>query len=583
MDRTAPETIMDLLVSLYGLPAGQEAFVALDSLLARWQKEHPELSKQPARELTEGDALLITYPDQVQQPGEAPLETLAAFCRRHLHGLVSSVHILPFYPSSSDDGFAVVDYRQVDPAFGRWETIDALAAEFRLMVDAVINHVSSRSEWFQGFLRGDPRYREYFIVVRGNPDLSQVTRPRALPLLTRFETADGEQRLWTTFSADQVDLNYHNPRVLLEVIDLLLFYAAHGAEFIRLDAIAYLWKEIGTRCIHLPQTHAIIRLLRAVLQLAAPRLRLITETNVPHAENVSYFGNGFDEAHLVYNFALPPLVLYSLLRGDARKLSEWAATIQPPSAETAFFNFLASHDGIGLNPARGILDEGEIEFLVNAVRSVGGLVSLKSNPDGSASPYELNVNYFDALAAPTEQPLGAPLDRFMLAQAIMLCLPGVPGIYFHSLFGSRGWREGPSLRGSNRAINRQKLLLADLQAELADSQSLRYHVFQRYRALLRARASSRAFHPAAPQQVLELHPAIFALRRTPLPAGAAPKGADAAVLCLHNLSPEPIQLRLPGGVFPRAADRRDLISGKSLSLRSDASVKLQPYQALWLT
>ena len=171
-----------------------------------------------------------------------------------------------------------------------------------------------------------------------------------------------------------------------------------GAEFIRLDAIAYLWKEIGTACIHLPQTHAVVRIMHALLEQAAPQVRLITETNVPHTENMSYFGDGTNEAHLIYNFALPPLVLYTLQNGDAGPLSAWASGLTLPSQQVTFFNFLASHDGIGVTPLRGLLPESAIEELARRTLAQGGLVSYRSNPDGSQSPYELNINYFDALA-----------------------------------------------------------------------------------------------------------------------------------------------------------------------------------------
>ena len=258
----------------------------------------------------------------------------------------------------------------------------------------------SQHEWFQAFLKDDPQYRDYFIVVEGNPDLSQVVRPRALPLLTTFDTPSGPKQVWTTFSADQVDLNFRNPDVLLEIIDTLLFYVAQGAQFIRLDAIAYLWKEIGTSCIHLPQTHRVIRLFRSVLDAVAPHVMLITETNVPHNENISYFGNGRDEAQMVYNFALPPLVLHTFHTGNSRVLSKWAAGLNLPSDHTTFFNFLASHDGIGVNPARGILSDIEIDALIERVIQHGGLVSYKDDASGVQIPYELNINYFDALSDP---------------------------------------------------------------------------------------------------------------------------------------------------------------------------------------
>lgn len=182
-----------------------------------------------------------------------------------------------------------------------------------------------------------------------------------------------------------MDLNARNPVVLTALLEARCSSTQQKARFIRLDAIAYLWKEIGTACIHLPQTHAVIQLMRAVLDLAAPHVKLITETNVPHRDNISYFGDGRNEAQLVYNFALPPLVLHALLRGDASYLNQWAAGLAAPTPETAFFNFLASHDGIGLNPARGILPEAEIGFLVERCQA-RRLHQYKQNADGSSSP-----------------------------------------------------------------------------------------------------------------------------------------------------------------------------------------------------
>ncbi len=556
--------ILDHLIELYGSDKASEIFVRLREMI---EEARPRLSARDGR-INEGDAILITYADQIQRSGEAPLRTLAEFCRRHLRDVVSGIHILPFYPWSSDDGFSVTDYRKVDPALGDWDDVSAMQTDFRLMFDAVINHVSSQSDWFKKFLQDDPRYKNYFIVVDGEPDLSQVARPRALPLLTSFQTPSGEKRVWTTFSADQVDLNYRNPDVLLEIVDVLLMYAERGAAFIRLDAIAYLWKEIGTPCIHLPQTHRIVQLFRSIFDEVAPHVHLITETNVPHAENISYFGDGANEAQMVYNFALPPLTLHAFHTGDTSTLSKWADSLALPSNRTTFFNFLASHDGVGLNPARGILSDADIESLVQKALSHGGLLSYKINPDGTQSPYEMNINYFDALSNPQGgEPLSLQVDRFMAAQAIMLSLVGVPGIYFHSLFGSRNWMEGVKETGRSRAINRQKLEFDVLQNELADPTSLRSQVFASYRDLLAARRSSPAFHPYGGQKTLALHRSVFALERF------SPDGSSRA-LCLHNLSADTIALDAP---FGRAAELRtgQIVSGKSLTLA--------PYQVLWLS
>jgi sucrose phosphorylase len=534
------EAIYAPLRRLYGEKAGALAAQEFEALLARFaSRGQPAIRPGPDSPLTEADVLLITYADQVREPGAPPLRTLAEFCEARLREMVSGVHVLPFYPWSSDDGFAVKDYLAVDPAFGAWEDVAGLGRSFDLMFDAVFNHLSAQSDWFQRFLRGEPEFRDFFLTVEGRPDLSQVVRPRALPLLTEFQTASGPRQVWTTFSADQADLNYKNPRVLLAVLEALLFYVAQGARFIRLDAIAFLWKEIGTPCLHLPQTHALIQLMRAVLDEVAPRVVLLTETNVPHADNLAYFGDGANEAQLIYNFALPPLVLHALATGNAATLTRWAATLKTPSKRTTFLNFLASHDGIGLNPARGILTGPEIEALVQRTQQHGGLVSYKQNPDGTQSPYELNITWFDAVNDPgSGEPIETRLARFIASQAIMLALAGVPAIYFHSLFGARNDRAGADAAGIPRRINRQKFGRAELERELADPDSPRARVFARYHELLRFRRGDPAFHPHAGQEVLTLDDRVFAVLRTP------PEGGP-GVLCLHNLSNTSVELRRP--------------------------------------
>lgn len=497
--------------------------------------------------------MLIVYADQVGENGRLPLQSLAEFCDEKCQGVVSGVHILPFYPSSSDDGFSVMDYCAVDPALGSWQDVERIGGSFRLMVDCVLNHSSVQGEWFQAFQRGEAPYRDYFLTVDGSPDLTRVVRPRAAPLLTDFRTASGTHRVWTTFSPDQADLDFHNPDVLLEMIDILLTYAQRGVRFIRLDAVAYLWKEIGTSCINLPQTHAIVQLFRAVLDQVAPHVRLITETNVPQVDNLSYFGDGRDEAQLVYNFALPPLVLHSFRTGDSSILSSWASTLALPSDRTTFFNFLASHDGIGLNPVRGILSSPDIDALVEQALDHGGLISYKQDPDGLQSPYELNINYFDALSDPlAAEPLELQVSRFMAAQALMLSLRGVPGIYFHSLFGSRNWKEGVPLKKSNRAINREKLDRLALEHDLADPASLRSQVFSRYCDLLALRSSSSAFHPHGSQKILDVGSGVFAVLRS------SPDSRHQA-LCLQNITAQTRKASLPSGVQV-----------------------LEPYQKLWL-
>lgn len=572
-------TIHDHLTFLYGQTTANQVLPALTRLITRHGSSAQSRSgRRHSPLLTGQDALLITYGDQFREPDEAPLATLAAFGEEHLQGVVSGLHILPFYPYSSDDGFSVKDYFAVDPALGTWTDVARLGSSFDLMFDAVFNHLSTQSQWFQQFLADDPRRRDFFVAVEGQPDLSQVVRPRTLPLLTEFPSAAGPRRVWTTFSADQVDLNFKNPEVLLAVLEALLWYVAKGARFIRLDAIAYLWKEIGTPCIHLPQTHRLIQLLRAVLDEVAPHVRLITETNVPHADNVSYFGDGTNEAQLVYNFALPPLVLHSLQTGSAAALRRWAATLRTPSDRTTFFNFLASHDGIGVNAARGLLSDAEIEALIEQTKRHGGRVSYKTNPDATQSPYELNITYFDALNDPhSTEPLETQLDRFMVSQAIMLALAGVPGIYVHSLFGSRNDAAAVEATGIPRRINRRKFQRAELERWLAQPHSLEAQVFARYRELLRVRRSHSAFHPHAPQRVWMGDERVFALERVSL-------DEREAVLCLHNLTQQGVALTLNWPTSPSGAEPTVLYGGDvTLGLSGGSlAVTLRPLQTLWI-
>ena len=319
-----------------------------------------EASFDPRQRFTEKDAVLITYGDLVISEGRTPLQTLSDFATLFFRGLVTTIHVLPFFPSSSDRGFSIVSYEEVDPKLGSWDEIARLGQGFRLMFDGVFNHVSAKSRRFQKFLAGDPEYDRFFRVFSSREEIDDdllrlVLRPRTSDLLSEFATVEGTRWLWTTFSRDQIDLNFRHPRVLVEVLEILLYYVRRGADLVRLDAVTYIWHELGTSCAHLRQTHEVVKLVRDVLDAAAPHVALVTETNVPHADNVTYFGDGSDEAQMVYNFALPPLVLHAFVTGSAEVLSGWAAGLVPPSETTAFFNFLDSHDGIGLMGARGIL------------------------------------------------------------------------------------------------------------------------------------------------------------------------------------------------------------------------------------
>ncbi len=522
----------------------------------------------------EEDVLLITYGDQIRGEDSPPLELLRRWLLDNdLRQAFSLVHLLPFFPYSSDDGFSVIDYRRVDPELGDWDDIAALARSFDLMFDLVLNHVSQKSQWFQRYLEGDERYADWFLEADPSEDYSQVVRPRSLPLLTPFETARGTKHIWTTFSPDQVDLNYRSPDVLAEMLDILLLYVERGARILRLDAIAYLWKELGTSCIHLPQTHEVVKLMRTVLDACAPGTLLLTETNVPHRENISYFGDG-DEAHIVYQFSLPPLLLDAIVHGDATYLRQWLSDLAPPAPATTFLNFTASHDGIGVRPLEGIVPAERLEALVSEVRKRGGLVSTRRQADGSDAPYELNITYLDAVRDLAVTDPRDQLRPFLASQSVMLALQGIPAVYFHSLVGTPNDTEGVEQSGQPRRINRHKYTWDELAGALESPESPQGWVFRHYRAMLQTRRKLAAFHPDASQRVLEVdHPAVLAVVRG--------EETDGGVALLANLGREPVslsarQLRLPDDWTWDCLRRQTAVG-------ADGAIALGRYETVWLT
>jgi len=511
---------------------------------------------------THATACLITYGDGFRRAGEAPLHTLSSFLRDHVGDVVSDVHLLPMFPWTSDDGFAVVDHREVNPALGTWADVAELAEDHALMFDFVANHTSSSSPWFIGWLARDPAYDGFYLERDPDFDDSRVVRPRTTPLYHPYARPDGSKAwAWTTFGEDQPDIDVRHPRALLELTDVLLGYLARGASAVRLDAIGFLWKESGTTCLHLPQTHAVIKLWRALVDHVAPGARLLTETNVPHHENISYFGDGDDEAHLVYQFALPPLVLHSFVAESTSRLSAWAAGVGPVSDTATWFNFLASHDGIGLRATEGILDDHEREALVDRTRAHGGRVSWASRPDGSRTVYELNLSYLDALCTVDEAHDPAVVAaKAVAAHSILLALLGVPAIYSHSLVGSPPDLEGMVSSRINRRINRA-VLDADRLATELQTDPRRRAVFDGLRHLLDVRRRHEAFSPFGTQRVERLDDRVFAVIRG--------EGTPDELHCVTNVSSE--QVTLPG------VRGTDVLTGT----RVDPLV-LDSWQAAWV-
>lgn len=523
---------------------------------------------KPSELWNERDVIFITYGDSIQRPEERPLFALFKFLTTYLKDTFSSVHILPYFPYSSDDGFAVIDYRAVNSDLGNWEDIQRIAHRFKLMTDLVINHVSRENLWFVDYLSNAEPGRDYFIELDPDTDLSSVVRPRNTPLLVKAYTRKGLRHVWATFSKDQIDLNFKNPDVLLEFIELLLFYLHKGSKIIRLDAVAFLWKRLGTRCIHLRETHEVVKLLRDIIEVAAPSAVLITETNVPNGENLSYFGNS-DEAHMIYQFTFPPLVLHALYRGNSQYLTYWAKDTSRPPKGCTFLNFIASHDGIGLRPAEGILPEDQLAQLVDAMHQFGGYVTLRANSDGVDTPYEINISLFDALKGTVAGPDQWQIQRFICAHAIMLALQGIPAFYIHSLLATPNDLFGVEQTGRTRAINRHKWNYDKLIELLNNPRTPNAEVFHELIRLIQIRRQQKAFHPDGAQKTLDLGHSVFALWRT------SPE-KDQQILTISNITPSAQTIELPA---PCSNGWRDLISGAESKA---GQLTLPAYESVWL-
>ncbi len=523
----------------------------------------------------ESDVMMITYGDSIQKEGRAPLRELNHFMMSELKDTLSGVHILPFNPYSSDDGFSVIDYTVVNQELGTWDDITELTQEFKVMADLVINHCSRESQWFKNYIKNKAPGRGYFINGMDYEDHSQVVRPRSSPLMTEVKCVDGVKQVWCTFGEDQVDLNYRNPDVLLEIVRIVRQYVEQGILYFRLDAIAFLWKESGSSCVHLPQTHEIIKLLRLVIENLEPSAVIITETNVPNRENLSYFGND-NEAHLIYNFSLPPLLLQAILNGNCQHLKTWMMSMPPARRGRAYLNFIASHDGIGLRPAEGLLSDDELEGLIENIRSSGGEISMRRTPDGELKPYEANISLYSAMA----KPIGGDVDgfqqaRFICAHTIMLALEGLPAIYIHSMLGTENDRAGMVRTGRARSINRYQWQADDLYAALEDDSRHHKAVFSEMKRLIEIRRKQEAFNPNSTQYTLHFSDQIFAFWRESL-------NRDQSVFALHNVSAEPQTIPLVELNLYATESWTDLISGKKYT-DLEKVIELKPYGCVWIT
>ncbi len=513
--------------------------------------------------LTEKDIYLITYADGVRRLGETSLPFLKKFSDGYLKDIVTKIHLLPFFDWSNDDGFGVKDYYSVFGKYGTWDDIQKLSENFELMFDLVMNHISTKGVWFSKYLAEDPKFKDYFIEKDEEWNYDNFTRPRTSPLFHQFEKTNGKLvNILTTFSEEQADVNFRNKDVLLNSIDILMYYFSNGSTSIRLDAIGFIWKEDKTTSIHLKQCHEIIKLWRTAAEVVSENLLLITETNVPMKENISYFGED-DEAHMVYQFPLPPLTLYTFLNEDASLLTEWAKELAfiNRSKKITFFNFLSSHDGVGLRPLEGIVEQKEINKMAEVALTKGGRINYRTLADGTKLPYELNINYYSILEN-QEQTKEKNIDRFMAAHLILLSVVGVPAIYYHSILGSKNNVGEMNRTKINRRINRKKYDYYDLIDLLDDKNTINAKVFHQFKRVIKVRQTIDAFNPYTKQEVIDINDKVFAIKRF---------GKNDKIVFIVNVTDEEqkINAKING---------RDVFTNQMVN----KDITLSPYQYMWI-
>lgn len=570
------QNVLYHLNSVYGEIKDSETLSALANDLLTIMRVSPEAQPPEPHQnkWRASDIAMITYGNSVLKNGEPPLQTLKRFLDDYFAQYINTVHILPFFPYCSDDGFAVKDFFQVNSELGDWQDINAIAKDYRLMADLVINHGSSSSQWFQNFIAGQGEGHDYFYTCESDTPISLVVRPRITPLLRETETAQGIKHVWCTFSHEQVDFDFRNIEVLKTFVKIIRFYLDQGVRLFRLDAVAFLWKQAGTNCLNLPQTHELVRLLRLLIEQAQNDAVIITETNIPNRENLSYFGNA-NEAHWIYNFSLPPLLLNTLLTGSCTYLRQWLMSMPPAQNGTAYFNFIASHDGIGLRPAEGLLTDSEIASLISTMQGFGGEISWRAAENNIKKPYEINISLFDALQGTIKGPDQWQHARFICAHAIMLALEGIPGIYIHSLLATGNDYQRLEQHQHNRAINRHQWDDTAIRAALTHSANNHSMIYRKLTGLIKLRTQQPAFHPNATQYTLQLGDSLFGFWRQSI-------DRRQSIFCIFNISDQLQNVRIADLNLVATDDWHDLISGDAIdSWQSD--VQLSPYQCLWLS
>ena len=536
-------------------------------IIEKFNKKNPKKKKN----ISEKTTLVICYGDSVYSEKKKSIRVFQNFFQKKLKNYFNTIHFLPFYPSSSDSGFAVKDHYKVENKLGNWSDIKNVSKSSDVMADMVINHSSARGLWFRNFLKKKEPGKDYFLTVDAKFNTSKVVRPRDHKLLKKIKIFKKSDYLWRTFSPDQIDLNFKNPSVLIEFIKIMIHLINNGVTIFRLDAIAYLWKENRTKCINLKQTHEIIKLLRNIIELLNIQTTIITETNLPEKENLSYFGKN-DEANWIYNFSLPPLLIHAFLFENSSFLNKWSKNLPNTKNENCYLNFIASHDGIGIRPTEGLLDEQTLNNFLKRLKKNGSKFSFRKVQNKVKKVYEANITVFNALKKSDYDQKGKfNLERYVSAHAIMISFEGIPAIYFNSLFGTSNDEAKFIITGNNRDVNRYRWNLKNITSKLKNNESKQSIFYNKLCYLLNIRRKQKAFHPNATRLNLNFGPKIYGFKRIS-------KDRKQTIICITNISSQKQKIK----VHKENLKFRNLMNSKT-KIVNKQFLLLDPFETIWLT
>ena len=536
-------------------------------IIKNFNKKNPKQKKN----ISEKTTLVICYGDSVYSEKKKSIKVFQNFFQKRLKSYFNTIHFLPFYPSSSDSGFAVKDHFKVENKLGGWLDIKNISKSNDVMADMVINHSSARGLWFKNFLKNKEPGKDFFLTVDSKFNISKVVRPRDHKLLKKIKIFKRTEYLWRTFSPDQIDLNFKNPSVLIQFINVMIHLINNGVTIFRLDAIAYLWKENRTKCINLKQTHQIIKLLRIVINLLNIQTTIITETNLPEKENLSYFGRN-DEANWIYNFSLPPLLIHAFLFENSSYLNKWSENLPNTKSGNSYLNFIASHDGIGIRPTEGLFNEKTLKNFLKRLKKNGSKFSYRKIQNKSKKVYEANITIYDALKKSDYDKKGEfYLERYVSAHAIMVSFEGIPAIYFNSLFGTSNDEAKFIITGNNRDVNRYKWNLKNITNKLKNNKSKQSIFYNKICSLLNIRKKQKAFHPNALRLNLDFGKKIYGFKRIS-------KDKKQTIICITNLSSniQKIKINLKNQKV------RNLINPK-IPIENKKFLILKPFETVWLS